>query len=66
MMRATQGLRCRNVFKHGRKVGIVEQLFVNDDKTEWEWREVPLVPTDSPMKGTGLPPFADQNQEPSS
>lgn len=45
-------------------MGIIEQLWVNDDQSKWEWREVPLVATDAPKQGDGPPPISgDQHKD---
>lgn len=61
--RPTLNLRCRNIWKWGKRIGVIEQLHVNDDKTNWKWVQVPLVKDDAPMEGEGPPPvFGDQQE----
>lgn len=35
---------------------LLEQLFVNDNQSRWEWRVVPTVGIEAPSKGEGPPP----------
>lgn len=69
-MRPTVHLRRRNELYPDGFRGTLDQLWVNDDQTKWEWREVPLVHSDNfkkpPMKGDGPPPISGvQHEEPS-
>jgi hypothetical protein len=60
-MRPTMWLRTRNLPDNG--PGVIEQLFFDDIQSSWEWRRVPLVPTDSPMKGDSPPPIRGDEQK---
>lgn len=45
-------------------VFVLEQLWVNDDQTAWEWRPVETVDVPAVMKGEGPPPiYGDRNKE---
>lgn len=51
--RPTMELRTRNVFEGLGMVGVIEQKWIADDARTWEWRRVPLVPSNAPMSGVG-------------
>ena len=42
---------------------IIQQMWVNDNHTAWEWRELAYVAFETPDRGEGPPPITGINKD---